>query len=700
MLASSYINPQLAAVLSAQGLPLPQDGMQQAPQFDQQQPPDPLQAPAPPPQADNINDGISSVGRPLDSAKADAALKKLHRQNRGDALMALGAELLGSRTFGEGLSRGILAYSQSLRSNRPQVKAVGDGEYEEVVDPRTGQSYMRPTAIHADKIAERGKPVVSGKHLYQYGLKQDGSYDGTVKDLAPPELEAKTVTDSAGNQKIVFVDNTTGAVYDPKGEVGPPPPPDAKVAPSSSPAPAGGQAGFSKAIAFTLPHEGGPTTDVNGYQVNHGINAKYNPGVDVPHLTEAGATDIYKTKYWDKSGASDLSAAMQTPYFDTYVISPKRAKSFLAQADGDPNKFMDLREAWLSDYSKSHPRLAKGIANRNRDLRATIGTTAAPEAQADANQPYYPDQAQAAPDNPWGLQPHNFTGGPATHFATAAELKAHGFAPNTVAQIDPKGGFHVLQKGDTGGGPLDDQTEEFFAQAVGNGTPISQLISGMGKDAAAQRGQVMRRMAKDAGADGLSGSDYSIQIAHYAAAKKNVANLETQFGTIQGNESTARKNGQAFIDASRAVPHQTSSMLLNKPIQSYLRHTGDPKVAAMDIAARTFATEYAKVIQGSPNGGGTLTDSAANEAVNVLRGDYSMKQKMAAYNQARIDMDNRISSLHANLQDAYAHMKDRAPELTGARSAKGNRTIVRTGTAKNGRKVAQYSDGTYGYLSN
>jgi hypothetical protein len=725
------MNPALASVLAAQG------GQQTDPSAFQA--PDPL-APLPSDtpglasQApDSINDGISSVGRPYDAA---TALRKLHRQTQGQALLALGASLLGSRNFGEGLSKGLMAYTETLRSMRPTSKAVGDGEYEQVTDAN-GNTYYKPTPIHADKVAERAKPQIAGNRVVKYGMDKDGHYDGTVQDLTPSKLTTKTIKRSDGSDAIVFVDEDTGAVYDPKSGaqlqpptkapanpdmavtpgdepigqaptgVAPAPPPDNANRVAAAPQPATG-GGFQPAVDFVLNHEGGYNpSDWNGQPVNFGINQKYHP--NVAGLNRDSASAIYKSDYWDKSGADKLDPALQLPYFDTYVRNPSKARAFLAQAGGDPDKFMALREAWDTEAGKRHPGDAKGLMNRDRDLRSAMGPdTSKPYYDpAPGNSPAAPQatpEAASAPDNPWGLQPHSFApAGPAVRWATPAELKQANLPSDSSAQIDAKGNFHLINKGTAPGeGPLASTDTDFYAQAILSGTPMSQLIPGMGKGAAAQRRQVMDRVAKMAGAEGLSGKDFSVQLAHYAAAKKNVANLETQLGTIEGNESTAKLNGQAFLKASAMVPKQTRSRLLNAPIQSFLRATGDPSIAAMDVAAQTFATEYAKVVAGTPSGGGTLSDSARNEAISILRGDYSLKQKMAAYQQAATDMNNRLTALRGNLHNAYSHMGDRAPELTGQgpshAAAPQHRTIVRSGTF-NGRKVVKYSDGTVEYAN-
>lgn len=127
---------------------------------------------------------------------------------------------------------------------------------------------------------------------------------------------------------------------------------------------------------FVLPHEGGYAAhDANGQPVNFGINQGANPGVNVKTLTPQGAGDIFANKYWAQSGAANLPPALAAMQADTaYVAGPGRAQQFLAQSGGDPQKYMQLRTAYLNGLIAKDPakfgKYAKAWANRNSDLAA------------------------------------------------------------------------------------------------------------------------------------------------------------------------------------------------------------------------------------------------------------------------------------------------------------------------------------------
>lgn len=198
------INPGLLAMLQSQGLPTP--GGPPQPPFAPGAPvapgaPDPL-APLPDPPAapdapDSVNDGINSVGRPSDQDAArkaahDKALHKLKRQGTGEALMALGAQLLSAKTFGEGLGKGIQAYANAVRSNRdslkPKHESIMDGAFDKVTDPVDDSvSFNRtPGADYKDEQLDRlygNKAYVAetaaGAKVTVAGLNNTGAMDRT-----------------------------------------------------------------------------------------------------------------------------------------------------------------------------------------------------------------------------------------------------------------------------------------------------------------------------------------------------------------------------------------------------------------------------------------------------------------------------------------------------------------------------------------
>lgn len=226
--------------------------------------------------------------------------------------------------------------------------------------------------------------------------------------------------------------------------------------------------------------------------------------------------------------------------------------------------------------------------------------------------------------------------------------------PNT-ATAKPIAGLPADAGDDEPG--LDPTAASFYAQQILAGGQMPAL--GMGKAAAKARQEIMNEVARISGAQGKSGTDLAKQVAHYKAGQKQVSTLENQLGTTQQNEQTAMLNGQQFMDRSAELPGQTSIPLLNSVIQTAQRHLpvpGHETIAAMDAAWNTFVNEYAKVVSGTPSGGGTLSDSARHEAMQTMQGNYSLEQKKAAFQQMQADMANRLTAMNGTIDQAYDNL--------------------------------------------
>jgi hypothetical protein len=182
---------------------------------------------------------------------------------------------------------------------------------------------------------------------------------------------------------------------------------------------------------------------------------------------------------------------------------------------------------------------------------------------------------------------------------------------------------------------------------------------GMGKQAAADREAILNMAATIAGGRGLKGEDLARQIAHYKAGSRQLATLEQQLGTIRAAEQTALANGQQFIDRSAELPAQTSFSPINAVTQTVQRYGGGTTIAAADAAWNTFASEYAKVVAGSPSGAGTLSDSARHEAQETMRSNASPNQKRAAFEQMKRDMENRIAAIHGSINEGYKNLTEK-----------------------------------------
>ena len=117
--------------------------------------------------------------------------------------------------------------------------------------------------------------------------------------------------------------------------------------------------------------------DTNGTPSVYGVNQMANPDVDVKNLTWDEAKKIYKTRYWDAIGADNMDPKLAHVAYDTAVLAgPARAKKMVAQADGDPVKFMEIRQDFLNGLlakdPKKYGKYAPAWADRNATLMNDI----------------------------------------------------------------------------------------------------------------------------------------------------------------------------------------------------------------------------------------------------------------------------------------------------------------------------------------
>jgi hypothetical protein len=262
-----------------------------------------------------------------------------------DADLTSSAELYSAANSGNWALAGKLAHR---RADAEKASGLNDPNYDSALQ-------TMDAAVAGDKNAQRIVLNTLGMHI---AAATGAEHFGTVYNAMKPDLmtvapgadvidknnpQAGSVYSSPYRPQL-WTDPTTGQTFQLV--------PNGSAKPGGAASPSGG--GFDNAVSFTMGHEGGYNpSDRNGAPVNFGINQKANPDVDVKNLTADQAKQLYLDRYWKPSGAENLPPAMQTPYFDTYVLNPKEAKSILKASDGNPMKFIQLRRAWLKTLEKS-----------------------------------------------------------------------------------------------------------------------------------------------------------------------------------------------------------------------------------------------------------------------------------------------------------------------------------------------------------
>lgn len=147
-------------------------------------------------------------------------------------------------------------------------------------------------------------------------------------------------------------------------------------------------ASYESAFESTIKLEGGYANvkQDRGGETMCGISCKNFPGEfkEIMSAFKRGgeeaakeyAKGFYKEHFWDKIGGDDLPENMRSIAFDAAVNHGSgRAKQWLEQANGDPDKFLDIRERFYARIIEKDPSqqiFEKGWANRMDEQRAIV----------------------------------------------------------------------------------------------------------------------------------------------------------------------------------------------------------------------------------------------------------------------------------------------------------------------------------------
>lgn len=155
---------------------------------------------------------------------------------------------------------------------------------------------------------------------------------------------------------------------------------------------------FDSAVTAVLEIEGGYVADDAGAgPTNYGINSRANPGVDVANLTPDQARAVYREKYWDAINADELPASMRGMAFDAAVNQGVgNAKKWLAEANGDPQRFLELRgehyESLIEKNPGKYAQFAESWENRLARFQPREDTEAPSLSQALGRLDYLPPE--------------------------------------------------------------------------------------------------------------------------------------------------------------------------------------------------------------------------------------------------------------------------------------------------------------------
>jgi hypothetical protein len=379
---------------------------------------------------------------------------------------------------------------------------------------------------------------------------------------------------------------------------------------------------------------------MNGYPTNFGINYKANQkelaalGITSPaqmgKLTQDQAAQIYATKYWPQSGAANLPANLQTPYFDVYVRNPVLAQRALAQSGGDPQKFMAIASAYFQKLGQTQKGQKYAAAWANRDANNMAIATGAQGGPRSAT------SNQALP--PGVIASTGSTG------ALNTQGAEQGYAWNAD---------HTKQF------PVPGGTADFSPDALNAATDqyllTNQLPGGMGGGAI--KSAVMKNVPARLTALGLQNSDLPALRSKYKSLTGSLTQNAQILNMLEASETALHSNAQQVLNTQAqlvkdGIIDNGSPALNNLRLETYT-HVGSAQTKAdikrYEDAVNGLTQEYTKFMNSANGMGGNAapSDAARGLALDLNDKGQGPASMRAHINQIFVETANKRNGIGA-----------------------------------------------------
>lgn len=152
-----------------------------------------------------------------------------------------------------------------------------------------------------------------------------------------------------------------------------------------------------------------------------------------------------------------------------------------------------------------------------------------------------------------------------------------------------------------------------------------------------------------------SGDDVADTRAQFAADKKSLATMTSQYDAITSFEKTAIRNGQSLVKLAEKVD-STGLPAVERWFRAGKKATGDADVAAFNAQMQVYRTEAARILT-NPNLTGVLSDSARQEVAEFVNNASSAEQVRRVVELLKRDFENRKQTLEDQMAAAKGRMK-------------------------------------------
>lgn len=225
---------------------------------------------------------------------------------------------------------------------------------------------------------------------------------------------------------------------------------------------------------------------------------------------------------------------------------------------------------------------------------------------------------------------------------TAAKLKAD----LDAGRIDKKTYDDQYQR--ITGGQEEELSDDALQQAAERYALDGTLPQNLGRGAqgASNTARILNKAAEIAKARGDTGEETRIRQIANRANTSALAQLTKQKSLILSFENTALRNADLAIAQSEVTDRTTGRSAIDKWImlgRKKLANENDPQateVAKLDLAVKSFANEYARVVT-TVTGGGITSDTARGEIDALINRAMNKDQLRAVINFAKQEMNNR-----------------------------------------------------------
>jgi hypothetical protein len=165
---------------------------------------------------------------------------------------------------------------------------------------------------------------------------------------------------------------------------------------------------------------------------------------------------------------------------------------------------------------------------------------------------------------------------------------------------------------------------------------------GSGVQVQAQRDAILNKVGAMAREAGL---DQSTLSALYQKNKDSLGGLIKTSDSVASFIGQADKNSDELLAPVLAKIPDLGSPYLNKPLRALTRDgLGDADLSQFQTALRSVQNEYARIIT-QPNLSGILTDTAREEAKQLINPDATVPQILASIRTLKAEGGNRLRSL-------------------------------------------------------